>query len=213
SWRSASALAAVAFVMAELIVSALLRKTGGVNFRKTQPSSPATIAKLIHLKISTLCSCAAFAPSSAACVPTAKNKTVNSAITKREPTRKRFIEPLSQGFPAAEPAARGGQFPRPVVRRLPPRRAGRRPTPAQCALSLPTLHGSSSCAHPLAARRARPAASSARLPVRRTPALAPSSARPDIASPSRPPHRVPLPLPSAPRRSAPRARPSPPAKA
>src|ERR1700745_3522671 len=97
--------------MAELIVSALWRKTGGVNFRKTQPSSPATIAKLIHLKISTLCSCAAFAPSSAR-VPTAKSKTVASAIAIaiREPPRERFIEPLSQGFPVAEPAALGGQF-------------------------------------------------------------------------------------------------------
>src|SRR6266852_5733652 len=79
SWRSASALAAVAFVIAELMFSAFLRKNGGVSLRKTHPISPATITKLIHLKISLACSVALPLSSAARALTAAKNKKVAAA--------------------------------------------------------------------------------------------------------------------------------------
>src|SRR5712692_339204 len=69
SCASAAVLAAVAFVMAELMVSAFLRNTEGSTLPKTHKIKPATIAKLIHLKIPVARPTAAPPPSSAACAP------------------------------------------------------------------------------------------------------------------------------------------------
>src|SRR4030095_489746 len=82
SWRSASAFAAVAFVIAEAIFSALALNTGGNFLPKTQISTPATIAKLIHLKSSVGPAADPAPPSSAACAVPAK--TDNTLHTKND---------------------------------------------------------------------------------------------------------------------------------
>src|SRR5712664_1882645 len=96
SCASAAALAFVAFVIAELMASAFFRNTGGSNLPKTQTITPATMAKLIHLKISVARSVATLPLSSAACtLPAAKNTTNRTPVAKRTP-RFRVIEPLSR---------------------------------------------------------------------------------------------------------------------
>src|ERR1700724_2688020 len=95
------------------MVSAFLRKNGGVSFRKTQETRPATIAKLIHLKISLARSVVALPPSSAACAPTAAKSKITSAPARSFQTPLRVIEPLPQDRrrAAAQPAAHGARFP------------------------------------------------------------------------------------------------------
>src|SRR5712692_390906 len=118
SCASAAALALVALVIAELTASALFRNTGGSNLPKTQTIAPATMAKLIHLKISVARSAAALPLSSAACAPTTAKSDTNRTPAAKRTRRFRVIEPLSrERRDAAEFAACGAQFPRKVARR------------------------------------------------------------------------------------------------
>src|SRR5947209_17298665 len=101
--------------MAELMVSAFLRKKGGVSLRKTQAIRAATIAKLIHLKISLARCVEAVPPSSAACAHIAEKSKIAVAVLRSLQALPRLIELLSLGRPVAEnPAASCGRFPSPV---------------------------------------------------------------------------------------------------
>src|SRR5258708_13562818 len=98
------------------MVSAFLRKNGGVSFRKTQAIRPATIAKLIHLKISFTRSVAALPPSSAACALIAAKSEIRSALAKTFHTPRRVIGLLSQDrWAADQSAARGVRFQPPTA--------------------------------------------------------------------------------------------------
>src|SRR5258708_19089880 len=125
SCASAAALALVAFVIAVLMASAFFRNTGGSNLPKTQTITPATMAKLIHLKISVARSAAALPPSSAARTLTAaKNDTTRTPTAKRT-RRFRVIQPLQpERRDAALFAGCGARFRRKVARQWLRRRAG-----------------------------------------------------------------------------------------
>src|SRR6266849_5195533 len=127
SCASAAALALVAFAIAELMASAFFRNTGGSFLPKTQRITPATMAKLIHLKISVARSVAAFPPSSPAFAPTTAKSNTNRILTAKKEERFRVIELLSgERRDAAEFAGRGARFPRKAAPRwLPPRGAPR----------------------------------------------------------------------------------------
>src|SRR5712664_524358 len=96
SCASAAALALAAFVIAELMASAFFRNTGGSNLPKTQTITTATMAKLIHLKISVARSAAALPLSSAACTLTAAKNTTNKTLAAKRTRRLGVIEPLSR---------------------------------------------------------------------------------------------------------------------
>src|SRR5882762_1854426 len=149
SCASAAALAPVAFVIAELTASALFLNTGGSNLPKTQTITPATMAKLIHLKISVARSVATFPPSSAACAPTTTKSNTNRALTTKSRERFRVIEPLSRERPdAAELAGRGAQFRRKVVQRWLQSRREQPQVPRPHALSRHSLRPRLSRARP-----------------------------------------------------------------
>ena len=97
SFRSASAFAAVAFVMAELIFSAFARNVAGRTLPNAQINVAATVRKLIHLKSSA--DPAAFAPpSSAACATAAKKVSVPHTKSDETMSLRSFIEPLGMGL-------------------------------------------------------------------------------------------------------------------
>src|SRR5258708_35264414 len=126
-------------MIAELTASALFRKPGGSNLPNTHTITPATMAKLIHLKISVAPSLAALPPSSAAFVPTTAKRNTNRILTARKRSRFRVIELLSpERRDAAEPAGCAEQSRRKVERRRIGRRAQARHVPPQPALSLPS---------------------------------------------------------------------------
>src|SRR5258708_36814029 len=106
------------------MVSAFFRNTGGSNLPKTHTITPATIAKLIHLKISVACSVAALPPSSAACAPATAKSNTNSMAAAKQNGRFPVIEPLSRErrhAPVFRPCA--AQFQRKVAQQSPHRRA------------------------------------------------------------------------------------------
>src|SRR5436853_1564144 len=96
SSASAAALALAAFLIAELMASAFFRNTGGSNFPKTQTITPATIEKLIHLKISVARPTAAWSASSAARKHTARKSDTTTTPAETRQKRFRVIEPLSR---------------------------------------------------------------------------------------------------------------------
>src|SRR3989449_7539442 len=122
SCASAAAFAPVALVIAELTASALARKTDGSFLPKTHTIRPATMAKLIHLKISVARSVAALPPSSAARKLTAAKSDTNSTPAANRTRRFRVIELLSrERRDAAEFAECGAQFRQIAERRWLPR--------------------------------------------------------------------------------------------
>src|SRR5713226_6658371 len=136
SCASAAALALVAFVIAELMASAFFRNTGGSNLPKTQTITPATMAKLIHLKISVARSAAALPLSSAACTRTAAKNNTNKTLAAKRTRRFRVIEPLSREHrDAAAFAGCGARFQRKVARRCLQRRGAQRQVQQRCAVS------------------------------------------------------------------------------
>src|SRR5580704_2441823 len=114
SCASAAALAAVDFAIAELIAEARPLKNAGAFFRHSQRTTPATIAKLIHLKSSVAFSTAGFSCSSAACTPTAAKSTMNRTPAASNARRFRVIEPLSWERPMEAFVKCGAQFRRKV---------------------------------------------------------------------------------------------------
>src|SRR6266849_1226167 len=107
-----------------------LKKTGAF-FKHSQSMRPATIAKLIHLKISAAFSDAALPLSSAACaLATRKSDTNKTFITKRK-RRLRIIEPHSRERPGAVPAKCGAQFEQKAGIPWPPPRGAPRPVRRQ----------------------------------------------------------------------------------
>src|SRR6266852_802677 len=95
SLRSASAFAAVAVVIAELIFSALPRNHGGNFLPNTHISAAATIAKLTHLNNSV--GALEFAlPSSAARAVTAKKNVIPHTKSDDVMSLRSFIEPLAK---------------------------------------------------------------------------------------------------------------------
>src|SRR4029077_7573189 len=116
--RSASSLAAVALVMAELILSAFPRNHGGNFFANSHTSTAATIPKLIHLKISLARSVAALPPSSAALALNATQKKRSNKLVTICNRWFCLIGPHSQGCRDASAfAGCAAQFRRKVVRR------------------------------------------------------------------------------------------------
>src|SRR5258708_1601521 len=80
--------------MAELIFSALARKTGGSFLANTQINTPATMAKLIHLNISVGTTEAFAPPSSAAKAAPARNAEAPHTTSEEKMAWRSFIEPL-----------------------------------------------------------------------------------------------------------------------
>src|SRR5258708_39447407 len=80
--------------MAELILSALARKTGGSFLANTQINTPATIAKLIHLNISVGTAEAFAPPSSAARAAPARHSEAPHTKNDEKMAWRSFIEPL-----------------------------------------------------------------------------------------------------------------------
>src|SRR6266852_3788550 len=93
SCASAAAFAVVALLIAELMADARRLKKAGAFFKHSQRTRPATIAKLIHLKISAAFSDAALPPSSAACAPATAKSDTNRTLIKKRKRRLRIIEP------------------------------------------------------------------------------------------------------------------------
>src|SRR3989454_9228380 len=135
SCASAAAFAPVALVIAELTASALARKTDGSFLPKTHTIRPATMAKLIHLKISVARSVAALPPSSAARKLTAAKSDTSSTPAANRTRRFPVIELLSQDRVAAEFAECGAQFRQIAERRWLPRHGEQRQVPPPRAFS------------------------------------------------------------------------------
>src|SRR5262249_920343 len=117
--RSASALAAAALLIEELIFSALERKLGGSFLPKTQINAPATMAKLIHLNNSFGTAVLAPPSAAAACAATAKSVALHTNSGETMDLR-RLIEPLARGL--LEAAALETRFPRRAEKFRPARR-------------------------------------------------------------------------------------------
>src|SRR5262249_33037136 len=98
--------------------SAFRRNTGGSFFANTQRISAATIAKLIHLKISLKCSVEVAAPSSAAyALCTLKRNSARHTATLAKIARNRVIERLAPNHPDRLGfEERGSQFRQPIGR-------------------------------------------------------------------------------------------------
>src|SRR5262249_10597581 len=92
---SAPAFIAVADVIAEPIASAFARNTDGSFFPNAQRITPATMAKLIHLKSSVACSVAPL-PSSAADPANAHNNNTPHTLIAIKASRRQFIAPHSE---------------------------------------------------------------------------------------------------------------------
>src|SRR5258708_1837729 len=102
--------------MAELILSALARKTGGSFLANTQINTPATIAKLIHLNISVGTAEAFAPPSSAARAAPARHSEAPHTKNDEKMAWRSFIEPLETDWREAakflQPSApRAAQLP------------------------------------------------------------------------------------------------------
>src|SRR5882672_2403459 len=170
SCLSASALTAVAFVIAELIVSAFARNFEGNTFPNNHKITSAKIAKLIHLNISVACSVALFA-SSEAQASEAQSKNTPHTLIVRKMIRRRFIASRSERK-FLVPAWR---FRRPVAEHQLPVRALPQQLlwqPVSWPRSLPSQPGSAKLsAGPPALR----AVSSVQPPARHTPSRVPAS--------------------------------------
>src|SRR5229473_3574592 len=107
-------------------------KKAGAFFKHSQRIKPATIAKLIHLKISAAFSDAVLPPSSAACaLATTKSDTNKTFITRRK-RRWRIIGTHSRERLGAALARCGAQFQLKAGIRWPRPRGAPRPVRRQC---------------------------------------------------------------------------------
>src|SRR5258708_27164411 len=111
--------------MAELILSALARKTGGSFLANAQINTPATIAKLIHLNISVGTAETFAPPSSAARAALAKNSEAPHTKSDEKMAGSGFIEPLEtdwrEGAKSLQrPAPPAAKFPLLLRRGAPP---------------------------------------------------------------------------------------------
>src|SRR5207302_9804336 len=127
----------------------ICQTTCGSNLPNTHTSTPATMAKLIHLKISVARSVAALPRSSAACKLTDAKNDTNRILTAKKTRRFRVIEPLSRVRPdGVVLAGCGAQFQRKVARLWRRRLGELRQVPRSHALSLRSLRPQPSCALP-----------------------------------------------------------------
>src|SRR5690348_8167820 len=110
--------------MAELMFSALARNIGGTILANTQMSAPATMSKLIHLKISVAAAAEPEPPSSAANDAAEKSRETPHTKSEEMMSLRGFIGPLGDSPGGAR---FGWQFRRPVERCSAQCRAGRQP--------------------------------------------------------------------------------------